>query len=65
MPVDTAWHWYWALFGNSTTTSYIYSEARKTKKVNNLEPLIEASGDFSICVVEIVRQRTLVVVEGH
>ena len=35
MPVDTVWDWYWAPLGNSKTTSYIYSEARKTKKVNN------------------------------
>ena len=58
MPVDTVWHWYWALLGNSKTTSLHIFRGPKNEKGKQIEALIEASGHFPIRVVGIVRQRT-------
>ena len=58
MPVDTVWHWYWALLGNSKTTSLHILRGPKNEKGEQTEALIEASGHFPTRVAEIVRQRT-------
>ena len=52
MPVDTVWHWYWALLGNSKTTLHIL-RGPKNEKGKQLGALIEAGGHFRIRVAEI------------
>jgi hypothetical protein len=61
MPVDTLWHWYWALLRIRRLLPLHILRGPKNEKGEQLEALIEASGHFPSRVAEIVLELRL----GH